>query len=139
MALCRDAGLTLAPTFVAFTPWTTLEGYCLLLHAIDRLGLVEHVAPIQLAIRLLVTEGSRLLELPEISTIAPTFDAASLTYPWQHPDPRVDRLQQHVASLVGDGEERVVRPGVGGRARRRRRRRAGPAGQDAVRRPRFRI
>ena len=28
---CRDAGLTLVPTFVAFTPWTTLAGYCELL------------------------------------------------------------------------------------------------------------
>ena len=64
--LCREAGLALAPTFVAFTPWTTMEGYCELLQEIERLGLVEHVAPIQLAIRLLVTEGSRLLELPEV-------------------------------------------------------------------------
>jgi radical SAM superfamily enzyme YgiQ (UPF0313 family) len=42
----RDVGLCLAPTFVAFTPWTTPEGYCDLLHAIDRLGLVDHVAPV---------------------------------------------------------------------------------------------
>ena len=28
---CRAAGLTLVPTFVAFTPWTTLAGYCELL------------------------------------------------------------------------------------------------------------
>src|SRR6185436_15013782 len=27
VAACRDAGLTLAPTFVPFTPWTTLDGY----------------------------------------------------------------------------------------------------------------
>ena len=33
VALCREAGLTLAPTFVAFTPWTTLEAYCSLLQA----------------------------------------------------------------------------------------------------------
>src|SRR6185295_81912 len=26
VALCRDAGVMLSPTFVAFTPWTTLEG-----------------------------------------------------------------------------------------------------------------
>ena len=60
----RDVGLTLAPTFVAFTPWTTLAGYCDLLQTIDRLDLADHVSPVQLAIRLLVTESSRLLELP---------------------------------------------------------------------------
>jgi radical SAM superfamily enzyme YgiQ (UPF0313 family) len=100
-ALCRDAGLTLAPTFVAFTPWTTLEGYCALLQAIDRLDLVEHVSPIQLAIRLLITEGSRLLELPEIRAMAPSFDAATMTYPWRHVDARVDHLQEQLASLAG--------------------------------------
>src|SRR5262249_26377489 len=46
VALVGDAGLTLAPTFVAFTPWTTVDGYLDLLHAIDRLDLVEHVASI---------------------------------------------------------------------------------------------
>ena len=68
-AVPRASGCTLAPTFVAFTPWTTLEGYCDLLQTIDRLDLVEHVAPIQLAIRLLVTEGSRLLELPDVRAV----------------------------------------------------------------------
>ena len=33
---------------------------------IDRLDLVEHVAPIQLAIRLLIPQGSRMLELEDI-------------------------------------------------------------------------
>ncbi len=42
--LCRDAGLLMSPTFVAFTPWTTLDGYCALLQTIDRLDLVDQVA-----------------------------------------------------------------------------------------------
>ena len=93
--------LPLAPTFVAFTPWTTLESYCDMLQAVDRLNLVEHVAPIQWAIRLLVTDGSPLLELDEIRAVASSFNAQSLTFPWQHPDPRVDALQQEIATLVG--------------------------------------
>jgi radical SAM superfamily enzyme YgiQ (UPF0313 family) len=97
----REIGLTLSPTFVAFTPWTTIEGYCDLLQTIDRLELVEHVAPIQLAIRLLVTEGSRLLELGDIRPLLGPFNPRSLTYPWTHPDPRVDRLQKSIEALVG--------------------------------------
>lgn len=97
----RDLDLVIAPTFVAFTPWTTIETYREMLEAIDRLGLVEHVAPIQLAIRLLVTEGSRLLELPDIRRVIGPFDAHSLTYPWAHEDPRVDALQKSIESLVG--------------------------------------
>lgn len=101
LRLCRGAGLTLTPTFVAFTPWTTLASYCNLLRTIAQLELVEHVSPIQLAIRLLITQGSRLLELAEIRRITRTFDPHSLTYPWQHPDARVDRLQERLAAVVG--------------------------------------
>jgi len=100
VGLCRDAGLALAPTFVAFTPWTTIPGYVDLLRAIARLELIEDVAPIQLAIRLLVTNGSRLLELGDIQRAIGAFDAASLTFPWANRDPDVDRLQQDVMALV---------------------------------------
>jgi hypothetical protein len=98
--LCRGAGLAMSPTFVPFTPWTTLAGYQDLLTAIRRLDLVEAVAPIQLAIRLLVTAESALLELPEIAASVTAFDATSLTWPWQHADARVDRLQRRVMTLV---------------------------------------
>ncbi len=98
---CRGAGLTLVPTFVAFHPWLTLHDYCDLLDTIARLDLVDHVAPIQLAIRLLVPDGSRLLELPELRAHLGAFDPATLSYPWRHADPRVDALHRDVTALVG--------------------------------------
>ena len=101
VALCRAAGVPLSPTFVAFTPWTTVEGYLDLLRTIDRLELVEQVAPIQLAIRLLVTDKSRLLELADVQAMAQKFDPVSLTYPWRHQDPRVDALHESVSRIVG--------------------------------------
>jgi hypothetical protein len=99
--LCRDTAIALAPTFVAFTPWTTLEGYNELLQTLDELELVEQVAPIQLAIRLLITNNSSLLELPDIRAVITEFDPSSLTWPWRHPDSRVDALQQEVMRRVG--------------------------------------
>jgi hypothetical protein len=101
VALCREAGVILVPTFVAFHPWTTLESYCQLLDVIEGLDLVDHVAPIQLAIRLLIPEGSRLLQVDEVRTLAGSFDARTLTYRWVHADPHVDRLQSDIASMVG--------------------------------------
>jgi hypothetical protein len=98
---CRNAGLTLVPTFVAFTPWTTLTGYCELLTALDSLDLVEHVPPVQLMIRLLIPEGSRPLELDEIRVVTAAYSPASLTYPWTHRDPAVDALQRSVEGIVG--------------------------------------
>jgi hypothetical protein len=96
----REVGLPLAPTFVAFTPWTTLEGYVDLLQIIADLELVEAVASIQLAIRLLLPAGSRLMELPEIRGLAGLLDPSALAHAWQHPDARVDHLQREVQRLV---------------------------------------
>jgi radical SAM superfamily enzyme YgiQ (UPF0313 family) len=104
VALTREAGIALAPTFVAFTPWTTPEGYLALLARLVELRLVESVPPVQLAIRLLVPQGSRLLELPGFRAKLSQFDSALLGYPWLHPDPRVDRLQREVQDLVARGE-----------------------------------
>ena len=97
----RQTGLALAPTFVPFTPWTTIDGYLELLQTIERLDLVEAVAPIQLAIRLLLPAGSRLLTLPDVRALAGPLDPAMLAHPWRHDDPRVDALQRDVQRLVG--------------------------------------
>jgi hypothetical protein len=101
VAVCRQHRLVLAPTFVPFTPWSSLAGYVSLLEAIRRLGLVEHVAPIQLGIRLLIPEGSRLLDLPDVRALVGPFDSAALAYPWAHRDARVDALQQAIVATVG--------------------------------------
>jgi len=101
VALCRDVDVTLVPTFVAFHPWIGLDGYRELIETIAALDLVDHVAPIQLAIRLLIPQGSRLLDLDEVRRMLGPFDPTTLTYRWSHSDPRVDRLQQMVSALVG--------------------------------------
>ncbi len=99
----RELGLVLAPTFVAFHPWMTLEGYADLLAAIAELDLVEHVSPVQLAIRLLVPAGSRLLELPEWRAAIGEFDEDALSYKWVHADARVDRLQRELEATIARG------------------------------------
>ena len=88
----REAGLALQPTFIAFTPWTTLDSYGALLRALAELELVENTAPVQLALRLLVTQNSRLLELPELLAVIGEFDEKALVYPWKHSDPEMDAL-----------------------------------------------
>ena len=98
---CQLIGLTLSPTFVAFTPWTTLASYTMMLREIERLSLVPAVSPIQYAIRLLIPHGSRMLELPDVRACVTGFNPASLAHTWRHADPRVDALQQDLERLVG--------------------------------------
>jgi len=100
----RAAGLPLIPTFVAFTPWTSLQQYSDLVSTVDRLGLIEHVSPVQWSIRLLIPRGSRLLELEDVRALVDPFDPVALAFPWRHPDARMDALQRRVAAIVGDAD-----------------------------------
>jgi radical SAM superfamily enzyme YgiQ (UPF0313 family) len=97
------ASVPLVPTFVAFTPWTTMSAYVDLLEVIDSLDLVDHVPPVQWSIRLLIPAGSRLLGLSEIRDLVQPFDPLALAYPWRHSDPMVDALQQTIADLAARG------------------------------------
>jgi hypothetical protein len=72
----RQLGLVLQPTFVLFTPWTSLAGYRDLLSVVAEHDLVENIAPIQLGIRLLIPAGSRLLELDQVCRNIGPFDRA---------------------------------------------------------------
>jgi hypothetical protein len=105
VARFRELEMTLIPTFVPFTPWTTFSGYLDLLDVLSGQGLTENVPPIQLAIRLLIPAGSRLLELPEVKTLIGPFDSSALVFPWTHTDSRIDALAREISQIVqrGDG------------------------------------
>ncbi|HKW20675.1 MAG TPA: CUAEP/CCAEP-tail radical SAM protein [Ktedonobacterales bacterium] len=94
------AGIPMRPTFVAFTPWTTASDYLDVLNFIAEHGLVEHVDPIQYAIRLLVPPNSALLDDPDGRGWLGPLDEEALSYTWRHPDPRMDALQREVQALV---------------------------------------
>lgn len=105
VALTHRLGIALAPTFVPFTPWTTVEGYLELLRRLVELKLVESVPPVQLSIRLLVPEGSHLLQLPGFRGLVDPFDPSLLGYPWRHRDPRLDLLQREIQALVARADQ----------------------------------
>lgn len=96
----REVGLSINPTFVTFTPWTTLVNYLDLLKVIADLDLIESVAPIQYAIRLLIPAGSKLLDLLEVRNMVGAFDEEALLYPWVHRDPMVDQLYKDILAAV---------------------------------------
>lgn len=102
--LAKEAGLRLSPTFVPFTPWTTGEGYLDLLKVLAELELVDNVAPIQLAIRLLLPQGSLLLDHSATKPHLGAFDPAALSYSWSNPSANVDTLQRTVQRIVEVGE-----------------------------------
>jgi hypothetical protein len=106
--ILRELSIAFAPTFVPFTPWTTLNGYIELLERLVSLRLVESVPPIQLAIRLLIPAGSYLLKIPGFIEMVDEYDERLLGYPWQHSDPAVDALQRDIQSLVEKAEQKEM-------------------------------
>jgi radical SAM superfamily enzyme YgiQ (UPF0313 family) len=105
LALCRAAGVVVRPSLVAFTPWTSLDDYVELVEWIAREDLVDHIEPIQLAIRLLLPPGSALLAGAEERPWLGALDEAGLGYNWAHPDRRMDLLYRAVSSAVADGQD----------------------------------
>jgi radical SAM superfamily enzyme YgiQ (UPF0313 family) len=97
---CAAAGLSLRPSLVPFTPWSTLDDYLDLLDTFGREGWFASLDPVQLSIRLLVPPGSLLLDDPDLA--GGGLDETALTYRWRHRDPRMDALQQKVARTVED-------------------------------------
>ena len=106
LAVTRAAGITLRPTWVAFTPWTTLDGYRGWLDFIDAEGLVDAVDPVQYGLRLLVPPGSLLLAHEAMRASLGRLIADAFYYEWTHPDPRMDALQAAVSEAVGAAADR---------------------------------
>lgn len=107
-ALCvlRNSGIALRPSWVAFTPWTTLKDYLDMLETIEKENLVDHVDPVQLSIRLLVPPGSSLLKASDIMRFVSGLDQPNFYYRWSHPDPRMDALYEAVSRKVEEAAER---------------------------------
>lgn len=104
--LFRENGLNLSPTFIPFTPWTTLESYRELLRVLAEWDLVHQVASVQLTLRLLIPAGSRLLELEEIQHLVDGFRPDALAHQWRHPDPGIDDLAGRLLRLVHSEQTR---------------------------------
>lgn len=100
LGIVRSAGIAFRPTWVAFTPWTTLDDYLDMLAFVEGERLIDHVDPVQYAIRLLIPPGSLLLDRPAIRPFLGPLDQASFSYRWTHPDPRMDRLHVAVSRAV---------------------------------------
>src|SRR3954447_6548337 len=100
IALLREHGIEPRPSFMPFTPWTTLDDVRELLDFVAAHDLVGNVDPVQYTIRLLLPEGSLLLDHPDMQPHLGEYDAGRLSWGWSAADPQVDELQARLAALV---------------------------------------
>lgn len=97
------AGIDLHPTWLPFTPWTTPEGVADIASFIWRHELASVTDPVQLSIRLLIPDGSLILDVGDLEPHLTGYDAAALGYTWQAADPTMDALQQKLAAMAEAG------------------------------------
>ncbi len=104
-----EHGIAVRPSWMPFTPWTTLEHIRSLLEFVATHDLVGHVDPVHYTIRLLLPRGSLLLEHPDLA-----------------PAPHRLRRRPRLVSVArrGSGDRRA--PDPPGDPRRGARRRRGP-------------
>lgn len=104
LAVLSAIGLAVQPTWMPFTPWTSLDDYLFMLAWIRNHNLISSTLGVQMSIRMLVPPGSAILEHPDVETWRGELDAANFTWRWDHPDPRMDMLQREVAFIAEDAD-----------------------------------
>ncbi|HKG22342.1 MAG TPA: CUAEP/CCAEP-tail radical SAM protein, partial [Blastocatellia bacterium] len=110
LRVLRGAGIALRPSFVSFTPWTTIDDYLDVMEFVEAEGLIDNVDPVQYTIRLLVPPGSLLLERAGTKRWLGRLVQESFSYEWAHPDPVMDELHRRVSGLVEESVSRNEDP-----------------------------
>src|SRR5688572_24127292 len=102
--LLRTNGIEPRPSWLPFMPWTTVSDVQEILDFVVRHDLIGNVDPVQYTIRLLIPQGSLMLEVPELEPYIGPYDAESLSYTWSAADERTVALQQQLTKLVETGQ-----------------------------------
>ena len=100
VALLRSHGIEIRPSFLPFTPWTTLDEVADIVDFVAAFDLVPNVDPVQFTIRLLVPQGSLLEPVLAAEGRLGPYDAERLTWTWAAADPAVDELQVRLSAIV---------------------------------------
>jgi len=108
----REAGIAFRPTWVAFTPWTTLTDYQDMLDFVESEGLTDRVEPVQYALRLLVPPGSLLVDSAAMHPHLGALEEGTFSYRSTQDDLRMDALQESVMARVTRGAETGEDPAV---------------------------
>lgn len=96
----RECGIEVRPSWLPFTPWTTVSDLVELLDFVVAHDLVANVDAVQYTIRLLLPEGSLLVGTAEMAPYLRGYDRALLGWAWTHPDPKVEELHKLIADQV---------------------------------------
>ncbi len=111
VTVLREAGLVVRPSWLPFTPWTEISDLDDIFSFIADQDLMGATDPVQMGIRLLVPEGSLVLDIPGArGEILGSYDFSTLSYTWESLHPAVDELQRSVLALAEQGSRGEMDP-----------------------------
>lgn len=96
----REHRIEVRPSWMPFTPWTDISDLTEILDFVIDHDLVTNVDPVQYTLRLLLPQGSLLLDQSSMAPYLRDYDSERLSWTWTHPDPRIDELQVALVKLV---------------------------------------
>lgn len=103
--ILRHAGIHIRPTWLPFLPWTTPSDITGIFRFLDRHDLASALDPVQLAIKVLVPEGSLLVDHPLMKTHLSHFDPDALTWVWDFVDPDSERLHKELDRIAAEASD----------------------------------
>ncbi len=105
VGLIRDAGIHLRPTWLPFLPWTTLDHVAGIFKFLASEGLTGAIDPVQMAIKVLIPEGSLLVDRAEMQPHLTHFDPEALTWRWNFESPEAERLQKELDRIAAEASD----------------------------------
>jgi hypothetical protein len=105
VAVLRSSGIHVRPTWLPFFPWTSPQDVAGIVDFIDSHRLWAATDPVQLAIRLLIPEGSLLETHPAVMPHLTGYRPESLTWSWEFEDPTTEQLHRELDSIAAQASD----------------------------------
>jgi hypothetical protein len=105
VSIVQSAGIHIRPTWLPFFPWTTPGHVADIAGFIDGHRLWAAMDPVQLAIKLLIPDGSLLLEHPAVIPHLTGYDNLALTWSWPFENVVTARLHRELDSIAAEASD----------------------------------
>jgi hypothetical protein len=101
----RRADIHVRPTWLPFLPWTHPDHLVRMVDFIDSQRLWSATDPVQLAIKLLIPEGSLLESHPAVTPFIRSYEPMTLTWAWEFEHASSEMLQKELDVIAADASD----------------------------------
>jgi len=103
--ILREAGVHVRPTWLPFLPWTHPDDLVRLVEFLDLHELWSATDPVQLAIKLLIPEGSLLEGHSSVTPFLLRYEPAALTWAWEFEHATTELLHKQLDVIAAEASD----------------------------------